>query len=48
MKATKRILAFALCVLMAATMVARKTGSAPETTEGKDYSEWSELSIYDN
>lgn len=40
MKATKRILAFALCVLMVATMVACKTGSAPETTEGKDYSEW--------
>jgi len=40
MKATKRILAFVLCVLTAATLIACKTGSAPETTEGKDYSAW--------
>jgi hypothetical protein len=40
MKTTKRILAFILCVLMATSLIACKTDSAPETTEGKDYSEW--------
>lgn len=40
MKRTRRILAFILCALMAASLVACKTDDAPETTEGKDYSEW--------
>ncbi len=40
MKAAKRILAFVLCALMTVTMVACNSGSAPETTAGKDYSEW--------
>ncbi len=38
MKRTRRILAFLLCALMAATLVACKTEPAGETTEGKDYS----------
>ena len=40
MKRTRRILALLLCALMAASLVACKTDDAPETTEGKDYSEW--------
>lgn len=40
MKTTKRFLAFLLCVVMAVSLVACKTEDAPETTQGKDYSEW--------